>query len=356
MRLSYVLLLVATASFANEEEDFGNVAPLFTDHSIIDVTITAPFKEIMETRSLEDELPATLAYRDATSGEDVTLEIKIRSRGKFRRKKEVCNFTPLRLNFRQTKGTLFAKSDKMKLVPHCRSGISRYESLVPREYIAYRILNTLTDWSFRVRPLQARYVESTTGKEIASAFAFLIEEDGQLAKRIGMKVDESETTTIPALDSVHTNIVSVHQYLIGNTDFSPINGVPGEPCCHNFILLSNDATQISVPYDFDVTGIVGAPYAMPNERFGLTSVKQRLYRGRCWNDQHLDTTLQLFRDKQAEIYDLVNNQQGMTGRDKKSVIRYINEFYKTLDSDRKIKRQFRDSCLGRARAGQTSPQ
>lgn len=339
-------LLLSTISMAALADDGPPGVPLFEDDAVVTVTITAPFEEIMKTRSLEDELPGTFVYRDATSGEDVSLDIKIRARGKFRRQKENCAFPPLRINFRKSNTTLFANSDKLKLVTHCRNRSNAYEQTVYKEYLAYRMFNVLTDWSFRARLLQVRYVEVTDGEEIANAPAFFIEDDKQLAKRIGMKRDKSESTSVEALDAAHTNLSSVYQYLIGNTDFSPIKGPPGEPCCHNYVLMRNDGSQISIPYDFDNSGLANPPHARPNPRFGLASVKQRLYRGRCTNNALLDSTFQLFRDKQEEMYGLVNDLEGLGNSDRKKTIRYMNDFYKIIDSERQVNYRFRDACLG----------
>jgi hypothetical protein len=341
-----LLLIISMAAVANDKDDAPEGVPLFDDDEILTVTITAPFDEIMKTRSLEEELPGTFVYRDTASGKDVSLDIKIRARGKFRRQKENCSFAPLRLNFRKSNETLFANSDKLKLVTHCRNRSNAYEQSVYKEYLAYRILNILTDWSFRARLMQVRYVEVTDGEEVASAPAFLIEDDEQLAKRIGMKRYEAESTTIESLDAAHTNLSSVYQYLIGNTDFSPIKGPPGEPCCHNYVLMRNNGTQISVPYDFDVTGLSNPPHARPNPRFGLASVKQRLYRGRCTNNELLETTFGLFRDHKQEIYALVNNLQGLSKGERKKTIRYIDDFYKIIDSERQVNYRFRKACLG----------
>lgn len=342
-----LLVIAATAAAADEEGEAPKVAPLFNSHDVVPVTITAPFSEIMATRSVEEELQGTFVYTDIESGEEVTLDIGIRSRGRFRRKKEVCQFTPLRLNFRKTKGTLLAKSDKMKLVTHCRTGSRKYEQALLKEYLAYRILNTMTDWSFRVRLLRATYVESTTGKAIVTAYGFLIEHDDQLAKRVGMKIDESERTSIAAIDGPHTNLVSLFQYLIGNTDFSPIQGPPGEACCHNHVLLGNETTSISVPYDFDVSGIVSPPHAVPNPRFKLASVRQRLYRGRCANNGYLEDTFQAWRDRKPMIYDVINSQEGLSDSERKRTLGYVNDFYKIIDSKRQVGYRIVRACLGK---------
>lgn len=345
MKRLYLLLLsmVPAAALAN---DAPQGVPLFADDEIVTVTITAPFEEIMKTRSLEDELPGTFVYRDAASGDEVSLDIKIRARGKFRRQKENCAFPPLRLNFRKSNTTLFADSNKLKLVTHCRNKSRAYEQSVYKEYLAYRIFNVLTDWSFRARLLQVRYVDISTGEEIASAPAFLIEHNKQLAKRIGMQRDRAESTSVEALDPAYTNLSSVYQYLLGNTDFSPIQGPPGAPCCHNYVLMRNDTTQISVPYDFDNTGLANPPHARPNPRFGLASVRQRLYRGRCANNDQLESTFQLFRDRQEEIYRVVNDLQGLSKSDRKKTIGYIDDFYKIINSERQVNYRFREACLG----------
>ena len=345
--LLFCLLLFAWGiAHAEDGSSAGEVAPLFADDEIVDVTIQAPIAEIMKTRSVEEEMPGTFTYRDAESGEEVALDIGIRTRGRFRRDPKTCPFAPLRLNFRKTKGTLLAKSDKMKLVTHCRTGSNRYEQALLKEYIAYRILNTMTDWSFRVRLLRIRYVESDGSEDPIDTYGILIEHRDQLAKRIGMEVDDAESTTVAALDGAHTNIVSLFQFLIGNTDFSPIKGVPGERCCHNHELLRNGDTQISVPYDFDISGIVSPPHARPNPRFNLKNVKERLYRGRCANNEHLETSLAMYRDRRDEIYGLIADLQPMSNSEKTKTTRYVEDFYKVIDTPRLLKRDIVKDCLG----------
>ena len=341
-----IMLAAWGVALADDETPGGEVAPLFADDEIVDVTIAAPIAEIMKARSLEEETPGTFTYRDAESGENVSLDIGIRTRGRFRHDPKTCPFAPLRLNFKKTKGTLLAKSDKMKLVTHCRTGSSRYEQAVLKEYLAYRILNTMTDWSFRARLLRVRYADSNSGEEDIQSYAILIEHRKQLAKRIGMNVDDSESTTIAALDGAHTNIVSIFQFLIGNTDFSPIKGVPDERCCHNSILLKNDSTQISVPYDFDITGIVSPPHARPNPRFKLKSVKERLYRGRCANNEHLEASLAMYRDRRESIYGLIADLDPLSNSEKTKTRRYVDNFYKVIDTPRRLNRDIVKGCLG----------
>ena len=346
--LHSIILLAALAcgsALGAESTGSKDPAPLFRSNDVLKVTINAPIRQIMRDRSDSEDTPGTLTYEDPEAGE-TTLDIGIRTRGRFRRQTDVCPFAPLRLNFRKTKGTLFAKSDKLKLVTHCRSGSKIYTQTILKEYLAYRILNTLTENSFRVRLLRVTYVDSANGKDVDTSYAFLIEHRNQLAKRIGREVSSAETTVVSALDGPETNISSLFQYMIGNTDFSPIKGVPGERCCHNYVLLkSGEDKLLSVPYDFDVTGIVDAPYAVPNPRFRLRNVKQRLYRGRCANNEYLETTMQLFRDRRSAIYGLLDTVPDLSGTNIKKVSRYLDEFYETIDSPKRVDRYIVDKCL-----------
>ena len=340
------ILLVAWGAAGADDKDAGDkTAPIFAADDIVEVTIRGPIGKIQKVRSLEEDTPGTFTYRDAESGEDVTLDIGIRTRGRFRHDRRICSFAPLRLRFGKPKGTLLANSNKIKLVTHCRTGSSRYEQTLLREYLAYRILNAMTDWSFRVRLLRIRY-EDSDNESIIETYGFLIEHRNQLATRIGMRVDDSESTTIAALDGAYINLVSIFQYLIGNTDFSPITGASGERCCHNHVLLKNDSTQISVPYDFDMAGIVSAPYAKPNPHFKLRSVRQRLYRGRCANNEHLDKTLQTFRDRRMAIYGLVTDLDALSSSVKTKATRYIDDFYRVIDEPQRVNTEFVKGCLG----------
>lgn len=340
-----VALLLATPCLAAEPEQPEKVAPLFTSNETLEVTITAPFEEIMSVRSVDEELPGTITYQDPEAGE-VTLDLDIRTRGRYRQQARVCPFAPLRLNFKKTKGTLFAKSNKLKLVTHCRNGVTRYTQAVLKEHLAYRILNTLTDNSFRVRLMHVNYIDSANGKPVESNYAFLIEHRDQLAKRIGLKASDAEKASVDSLDGAYTNLVSVFQFLIANTDFSPIRGTKGERCCHNTNLFGNgEDLLLSIPYDFDMSGLVSAPHGSPDPRFGLRHVRQRLYRGRCENNEHIEATLEVFRNKRAAIEEVITAQEGLTGSVSKTALKFVGGFYKVIDSPRQVNSDLVDGCV-----------
>ncbi len=347
LRIVLVLVLGTGLSDALAEDGSGETAPLFASNNVLEVTLNAPFAKIMEDRSSDEEYPSTLTYTDADAGE-VSVELAVRTRGRFRRQPRVCEFAPLRLNIRKStaKGTEFAKSDKLKLVTHCHTGNKRYEQSLLAEYMAYRIFNLITDHSFRVRPLLIHYVDSDGIGEDLEAFAFVIEHRDQLGKRIGLQQNEVPETEIASLQAEHTNLVSLFQYLIGNTDFSPIRAAPGEPCCHNNMLFGDTPGEIFViPYDFDQSGIVNAPHGSPNPRFGLRNVRDRLYRGRCANNAHLDTSAQAFLDRKADIYALFEDHPGFNKPMLKQTTRFLNGFFETLENPKRRESRIAEKCL-----------
>lgn len=337
-------LLLAAAAGAQES---GNADPLFQDTAVIDITINAPFPSLLKRRPNEEYLPGTLSYADA-DGNDVMLNIGIRTRGNFRRQKRICPFPPLRVNLdkAQTKGTLFRKQNKLKLVAHCRDKSERYEQGVIREYLAYRILNTLTDISYRARLVRVTYIDTENKHKDRVQYAFFIEHKNRMSKRIGLPEIVTPKIKTAQLEGTYSDLTSLFQYFVGNTDFSPIAGPKGEDCCHNTTLFGNEGEPIyAIPYDFDMSGLVDAPYADPNPRFKITRVTQRLYRGRCAHIGNLDNSVQMFQENRDEIFAIIANQTELVPKSRKAVTRFVEGFYKVIDNPKKLDREIRKDCI-----------
>lgn len=335
------LVLLANAAWA----ETGKMPdPLFQSDETLDVTITAPLTTLVKERPKEEYLPGVFQFAEA-DGSVVNLDLEIRTRGHFRH--QTCKFPPIRLNFKksQTKGTLFDKQDKMKLVVHCGKS-DQYEQIVLREYLIYRILNAVTDFSFRVRLLRVTYVDSEQDKDEQVRYAFLIEHKNRLAKRLDRKEVEIERAMLSSFQPDQLNLTSIFEFLIGNTDFSPLQGAPGEMCCHNYVLFGNgDEPVVAVPYDFDQSGFVDAPYASPSSNFRIRTVRQRLYRGRCLYNGDVQTSLQKFRDSRDAIQVLVNEQEGLKSGTRKNLVRYIDKFYDLIDDPRDVQQQIIENCI-----------
>lgn len=214
-----------------------------------------------------------------------------------------------------------------------------------REYLAYRILQTLTDKSFGARMMQITYVNSEKNGEELTKYGFVIEDEDDIGERLGLTASKLNGIKAHELDPKQANLISVYEYLIGNTDFSLILGPADSSCCHNAVLFSNGGAPFTpIPYDFDFSGLVDAPYAEPNPRFKLRSVKSRLYRGRCMNNEMLDQTFAYYLEKQPEIRGLVDDLEMLDDRNRKEVTRFLDAFFEDISNPKVKDRKFVTKC------------
>jgi len=315
---------------------------LFLSEDPLEVEITAPLSTLVRERSETEYLQGVFSYREA-DGTPVELDIGLRARGNFRHRN--CDFPPVTLNFRrsQVEGTLFDRQNKLKMVAHCKI-TRRYEQSVVREYLAYRLLNSMTDLSFRVRLLNVVWVDSEQRRGTMVRSAFLIEHKNRLAARIGRQEQEIESTDISAIDPAHLNLTSMFQYLIGNVDFSPIAGSDGE-CCHNYAMFGNDIDSlVAIPFDFDFSGIVNAPNAIPDRERGVERVGQRVYRGYCVNNGRVERSVAEFKRARETLYALVAGQDELEPAVRRNIAEYMDGFFEVVDDPRRLEQEIIGTC------------
>lgn len=345
--LATLLVLPVPFSVADARER----PPLFEDTSTLKITLTGPFNALARDDDADPVYrPAELLWID-DSGTAHRSALQIKPRGKSRRRDEVCQFPPLRLDFPKGAGTgtPFAGQNKLKLVTHCTRLGSSNESAVSRlwlEFLLYRVFNVVSDASLRVRPLEVTYVDSDNPKRGGTHGAFLIEDIKHLAKRIDAKVLETEKLDRDQLEPTQANTVEVFQYLAGNTDFSLTRGPAGESCCHNVDLLqAADGAVLAIPYDFDSTGVVDPPYAEPIPSLGIKRVRQRLYRGYCRPPEFVASTLDVFRRERPRIYAIFQESGQIHDRALKATVSYLDEFYQTIDDPKSLEKKILGKCI-----------
>ena len=189
------------------------------------------------------------------------------------------------------------------------------------------------------------YYDSEKKRDLGTRNAFFIEDKGRMAKRLGMKEVKQEKLSPSAYDPAQINLVEIFEYFIGNTDWSLIDGHKDEDCCHNIIPLSRKNEPLTpVPYDFDLTGIVNPSYAQVSDLLPIHSVRQRLYRGFCHSDAILQNTVAAFIEKRDAIRALYENQPGLSERSKNNALKYIDDFYETIQDRDRLNRDIVKKC------------
>ena len=287
--------------------------------------------------------PATIEYKDS-SGKAVNVPLKARTRGIWRLKR--CDYPPMRLNFsgETSKGSIFHHLDKPKLVSYCQDRDS-YEQYILAEFQLYRVYQLLTPMSHKARLLKFVYADSGSGKVRAKRYGFIMEEPSAMAQRLGGEVKDQKGALPGDLDPYQDALFGVFQYMIGNTDFSSY-------ALHNVdLFFKPDGVVAPIAYDFDFAGVVDAGYAIPDEKLGIPTVRQRLFRGYCAGPAEFDRVFALFQEKKSAIYALYSDPIGqlLDRGGVKSTLKYYDEFYDIIGNPRTAKRLIADACIARPR-------
>jgi hypothetical protein len=305
--------------------------------SALTVELKLPLAELRKVKS-EGEV-AYPGYLQMTDG--IRVPLKIKPRGKSRRTH--CDFPPLWLDFEKKKleGTIWAGQNKLKLVTHCSKKFAKREYLA-HEMFVYRLLNLFTNNSFQVRALDITYVDTDSDRR-EQRFGFVIEHKKSLAMRLGGELIETPGLKLSELNAEHATFMSLFAYFIGNTDFSLRQG-PDEDCCHNAVPIKIGAAIFPIPYDFDAAGLVDPPYAAPASNLSIRRVTQRLYRGYCEHNDHLESAIELFSNRRADVQSLIDRFNDVPGFRAKPVSAYLNKFYAIIDNPNQVRSKLIERC------------
>lgn len=314
-------------------------APLFAEEDPLRLHLFVDLAFLKDERPDEEEVAALLRFR-WPDGEWADAPAQIRTRGVFRRETRNCSFPPLRLDVPRgaMEGTVFHGQDKLKVVLPCREGRGNYRALVLKEYLAYRMLNLLTPVSYRVRLVELTVHDTSGDGDPVTEHGFLIEADEALAARNRAVVSEWERFFPQGMDPEQASTVSLFQFMIGNTDWSPVE-------FHNAELLWDDQGRyLTVAYDFDFSGIVEAPYASPDPQLPIRTVRDRTYRGFCWEGVDYDALNQRFTALRPEFEALWNGLPLLESGDRQRGLDYLELFYRILEVPGSYRRQVVEAC------------
>ena len=321
----------------------AQTTPLFASEDPIRITIKGPVAAIARSAQKSTEPSDAALSLDGTAE---MLPIKLSARGITRRNKDVCDFPPLRVQFTNPPpdSSLFAHQRKLKLVTHCRSSEAFQQHLL-LEYSAYKIFNLISPASFRVRLATVNYAESS-GKVTATRWGFFIEDVSNAAHRIGMKQAKTGDRILPnQLDPQQAARVALFEYMIGNLDWSMRAGPKGEGCCHNGRLIGGSGPKYTpLPYDFDYSGLVDAPYAVPPEGFKINSVKDRVFRGYCQFNPQAGAAAAEFRAQRPAIEGIFGRLP-LTDRTRGKALGYLADFYSEIADDNTLSAKVLKNCI-----------
>ncbi|TMI65891.1 MAG: hypothetical protein E6H07_08265 [Bacteroidetes bacterium] len=314
------------------------VKGLFDSDDVLEIKLKGKFRDLLNDRSSENpkSFPFSLSYKNEGNSE-IQIPVKIKTRGHFRRMKDNCNYPPLLLQFAKDGPKLksiFSEQKKIKLVMPCVD-----DKYIIREWLVYKLYNLLSPKSFKARLVKLQVEDEKNKKTTGPFLGILLEEEKQMAKRnrltdVERKIKPQQTETNSFLK------LAVFEYLIGNTDWSV-------EYLQNIKLIAADSISVpfAVPYDFDHAGIVNAPYAYPAEQLQMSSVRERRYRGYCIHDLKVfEPVLAEFNRLKSDIYKLYSGCTLLDEKYTKSTIRYLDEFYNTINNAKAWQKDFAYPC------------
>lgn len=312
---------------------------LFNELDPLKFTLTLDLKEFQRNKNDGEYVPVHFQYR---INDTLSLEksMRMKARGEFRR--GYCSYAPFWLNIREAQvGNKYLQDVKrIKIVTHCYNSKPSNEYVL-KEYLAYKIFNILSPYSFRVRLIRMNYVDTGRKNKVTESWAFMIEPEEMLAARHNAQVIKKDELSMKFMETEAMDLVAMFQYMIGNPDYS----VAGR---HNLKILGLEGFgskgYTPVPYDFDYTGIVNAAYAIPGDNLGITSVTERYFMGPCREDQDYIRAMDHIEKHHHEIMEFIHSFAYMDEDLKSEVIGYLESYFSSAKAPDFIKSKLKKTC------------
>ncbi len=308
---------------------------LFRSQEILSVKLGFSNKDVKKKTNDSTYIKTNLSY-EAGDGSWKEFEVELRVRGNFRLAK--CYFPPIKvkINKSASKGTLFEGNKKLKLVLPCSTQKSKNDYIV-KEYMAYKLYEIISPYHFNTRLSNILFTEDRAKKikthELKGIF---VEDDKKIAKRFGGRVLDRSVN--PLSQDPHTSVQNAFfQFMIGNNDFSTY-------APHNIKLFEINGKVIPIPYDFDLSGLVNASYAVVsyiNDEPLTSSVTERLYRGFDRANKIILQVRNEFLDNRVQLLGVVDSLEPFFDNPKgfSEARDFISDFFDIMEDDYRFEKE-----------------
>ncbi len=303
----------------------------FVTNQIEAITLTSDFKTIRKNRFKEDYYPGKLHFT-GKDGATRHLPVSVRTRGSSR--KRVCKHPSLKLKIekKELKAAGFKTDNKYKIVCQCRSDKSSLQLLL-KEYLAYKLYNLLSDYSYQVYLLQIHYLQSDSDKP-ESRYAILLESKKGIEARLSGEIIDRDELKLDNISRKASIRLHLFQYMIGNTDW-------GISFMHNVkLLLQDDGQLIPIPYDFDYAGLVNAAYAAPNPDYPIDKTTERYFQKEGCTAEEINEQLATFKARRTAILTSAEQVPLLNGSSRQFLRKFLHSFFKTIDDPDKVVAEF----------------
>jgi hypothetical protein len=315
-----------------EEKSARKYLSLFESDDILEISLQFDLSGFIKKPDKNQSFDGIMTFHFS---ETDTLDRKVTIQYRGQSRYERCRLPPMRIIFKQPvyEITDSAKIKKMKLVNQCQAG-ALYDDYIIKECLVYKLYNVLTDTCFRARLLKVNYIDTEKKKKPVVQYGIFIEPEELLAKRTNMLEVKTRSLTQKHMHPLMIDRIAIFNYMVSNWDWS----VPGQ---HNISVFSSPVydlagTGIPVPFDFDLTGIVNAEYAIPPPGIGIETNRDRKFKGICRTREEYRTELMMFLEKKDEFYSVVDNYPYLSKASKRDIISFLDQFFLQLEKPRAL--------------------
>ena len=337
--INTLIILLASPVIAQETRDV-----LFDSNDPLKLAFGISIKQIRDAK-FDTVYFAHKLYFSGVSGKEDSIQMGVKRRGNFRLQK--CYFPPLWIKIDKKKGmnTVFEGNRKLKLVMPCDSRLLSND-LIVREYLCYKLFQKITSESFKAKLVDIDFTELRGRKSKTFQLkGILIEDVSKTAKRLSGQVSKHAKVTPKALNDTCALRFDLFQLLISNTDFS-------KGFQHNSKLIYKNTKYVPLPYDFDMSGVVDAPYAVVSKvgenQLPIESVTERYYRGFCASKETTEFVRGEFISKEEQLSSLPDKLKGyLSDKDIEHLKSYLKEFFDILKNDNLFQREVLSKCRPR---------
>ena len=155
--------------------------------------------------------------------------------------------------------------------------------------------------------------------------AMLVEDEEETCARLHGKLVEQYGLPADSMLMDQAGLVAMFEYMVGNTDWDI-------PMMRNVRLIqSGESGKVAiVPYDFDFSGFVSAPYASPSSESGLRTVRDRFLMANGISQESLKRAVQVLRACKKDFYDMCRTKQ-LSKVAAADMIAYLETFYNAVE-------------------------
>ena len=336
IRTALLFALLPVFSFGQ-----GNLDAVFDTQDPLHIALSMSIKEVRKSKEDSTYISDKLYYAIAPGVND-SMKIGLKARGNFRLHE--CYFPPLWIKIKKSdsKGTLFEGHKKLKLVLPCNTAKASSD-LILKEYLCYKLYEKISPYSFKTRLVKIDLTERRPKKEkMFQVKGILVEDIDKTAQRNSAKTVEVERIDPRTLHDTNALRFDLFQFMISNTDWSKASQ-------HNSKLIFRQSKYIAIPYDFDLSGVVDAPYSIVSmvgeEKLPIQSVRDRYYRGYCQSVEITQYVRNEFLSKEKILMSLPDELKGeLSDREISELKDYLRQFFEILKKDDLFNSQIPEHC------------